>query len=453
MIQVTLALPGGREVVAGQITEQAGRGRAKPTPVFEYDARFIADPDAYSLSNDLPLGPGPHWPRDGRDMFAGFQDALPDSWAKRLLHEAHRRGFAARGEKVEPATDLELLLMVGDEHRQGALRFWRDGVAQRPDSVQTTPLELRSLAAAAERFTQGKETADEFRRLLAAGSTPGGYRPKTNVRDDAGHLLLAKFPLHTDPYDVSAWEEATMRMQKAAGIDVAGSRLMRLGRSRHAFITARFDREGPARLHYRSVAAIFGTQVGERIPYSRMAQLLRKEASDPRGLQRELFRRAAFNTLVRCTDDHMRNHGVIRRDRGWGLSPAFDVNPHRDYADATPLTEADDPADRDIRTLAAAHDAFSLSSADAAHIIRQCAAATDGWFHAGAAAGVEGEAIDFMARAFEHDNRVRAHRLSAVDSKTIDVSPGHQERKPAGAPRSTGGQFAGKAPPPPASHL
>ena len=33
-------------------------------------------------------------------------------------------------------------------------------------------------------------------------------------------------------------------------------------------------------------------------------------------------------------DDHLRNHGFLRRGGGWALSPAFDVNPEpRDHGD------------------------------------------------------------------------------------------------------------------------
>src|SRR5690606_26824438 len=41
----------------------------------------------------------------------------------------------------------------------------------------------------------------------------------------------------------------------------------------------------------------------------------------------ELFRRVAFSVAMHNTDDHLRNHGFIRSDAGWQLSPAFDINP------------------------------------------------------------------------------------------------------------------------------
>lgn len=34
-----------------------------------------------------------------------------------------------------------------------------------------------------------------------------------------------------------------------------------------------------------------------------------------------------FNILVSNTDDHLRNHGLLREEAGWRLAPAYDLNP------------------------------------------------------------------------------------------------------------------------------
>ncbi|MNV45026.1 hypothetical protein D3C71_1368100 [compost metagenome] len=36
----------------------------------------------------------------------------------------------------------------------------------------------------------------------------------------------------------------------------------------------------------------------------------------------------AFNVLVGNGDDHPRNHGFLRTDKGWRLSPAYDIAPY-----------------------------------------------------------------------------------------------------------------------------
>ena len=37
-----------------------------------------------------------------------------------------------------------------------------------------------------------------------------------------------------------------------------------------------------------------------------------------------------FNIIISNTDDHLRNHGFILTDKGWILSPAYDLNPSID---------------------------------------------------------------------------------------------------------------------------
>lgn len=44
----------------------------------------------------------------------------------------------------------------------------------------------------------------------------------------------------------------------------------------------------------------------------------------------ELWYRAMLGALVGNTDDHLRNHGFLRRGRGWVLAPCFDMNPTPD---------------------------------------------------------------------------------------------------------------------------
>ncbi|WP_447639994.1 MULTISPECIES: HipA domain-containing protein [Chitinophagaceae] len=44
----------------------------------------------------------------------------------------------------------------------------------------------------------------------------------------------------------------------------------------------------------------------------------------------ELWRRIIFNICISNTDGHLRNHGFLLGDKGWELSPAYDLNPSVD---------------------------------------------------------------------------------------------------------------------------
>ncbi|WP_457290097.1 type II toxin-antitoxin system HipA family toxin [Pedobacter sp. UYP24] len=41
----------------------------------------------------------------------------------------------------------------------------------------------------------------------------------------------------------------------------------------------------------------------------------------------QLWRRIVFNMAISNTDDHLRNHGFLLTEKGWRLSPAYDINP------------------------------------------------------------------------------------------------------------------------------
>jgi serine/threonine-protein kinase HipA len=69
---------------------------------------------------------------------------------------------------------------------------------------------------------------------------------------------------------------------------------------------------------------------GEPMGYPELSQLLRRYAQPNliKSQQAQLFKRMVFNILIDNTDDHEKNHALIRSDQGhYHLSPAFDVLP------------------------------------------------------------------------------------------------------------------------------
>ena len=85
----------------------------------------------------------------------------------------------------------------------------------------------------------------------------------------------------------------------------------------------------PARLHAVS-AHVALRAAGEELGYPQLAQLLRRvaPAGEIRSQQEQLFRRMVFNILIDNTDDHEKNHALLRQADGhYLLSPAFDVVP------------------------------------------------------------------------------------------------------------------------------
>jgi len=66
----------------------------------------------------------------------------------------------------------------------------------------------------------------------------------------------------------------------------------------------------------------------DRWSYRAISERIRRYSEKPSADLHQLFRRIAFNILVRNTDDHPRNHGfLVAAGGGLVLSPLFDVEP------------------------------------------------------------------------------------------------------------------------------
>lgn len=428
---VFVEVPDGRTVHAGWIHYEPNAGQYKPSINFEYAGDFLADPGAYPLSPDLPLHSGFIPAPMSRDVFMAFADVQPDMWGRRLMHADFRRLAREEGRRWAPPSELDMLLHVPDQTRQGALRFRETaagpflGVSR---ASLPTLVDLDKLVAAADQFESGRYDADDdaIRMLIQVGTTQGGARPKATVVDSSGQLAIAKLPHPDDRWDVLAWEAVALEMAVTAGIRAPRFELRQLSERRSVLVTERFDRTGDGhRVGYLSAKALVLADYGTPVDYTILATHLGESSSRPAADTEELFRRVALTLLVNNVDDHMKNHGVTRDQSGWRLSPVFDVNPFPvdTPVDSTPVAPNDDPYDRDIRLLLDAADQFRLSPDRGAEIVQEITAAADDWAVVAKGYGVDADCVDFFATAFENPNRDRAATMTApTPARTIDLS-------------------------------
>jgi serine/threonine-protein kinase HipA len=61
--------------------------------------------------------------------------------------------------------------------------------------------------------------------------------------------------------------------------------------------------------------------------YGDLAEAVRQVSADPQEDVDRLYRQMAFNAAFGNTDDHLKNFWMIHDDRGYRLSPAFDLVP------------------------------------------------------------------------------------------------------------------------------
>ena len=399
------------EQQAGTCTIDIRPGFQQSSMTFTYLDDWLADPRAFAISPDLPLQRGPHTPASHRTTFRAFDDAAPDQWGRALVDAELRRQAKANGRRSNAPTEIDRLLAVDDQTRQGALRFRQDGTFLAAASPSAGVQELPMLAEAAQRFIDTGVVDEAVRRLVGVGSSPGGAQPKAWVREDDGSLHLAKFPRTNDVRDVSAWELTAIRLQRKAGIRVQPSRIIPLGPGSSIFVTRRFDREADHRIPYMSFRSAFALEPLEHPDYATLATRVAAISASPSEDAAELFSRAAFGAMANNIDDHMRNHGLLHSGNGWRLAPSFDVNPERFGHSDTPLTPEDDPAQKDIRLLVEQCGTFRLTAPEAIERIRQVAQAIAGWRIEAVGAGVEPDALDAMATAFEGESMRHAQAM------------------------------------------
>ena len=178
---------GERNILAGRLYPHLRRGSESAS--FIYGDKYLASPGAYQLDPALPLVTGTLQTPVGRALFGAFADSLPDRWGRTLIQRAERARARAAATAPRSMSEIDLLLGVRDDLRQGALRF-RSGdqesflAAEGSGIPVLTDLPaLLDIAARAERDTADYE---DLKRLLQAGSSLGGARPKAHVLDSDG---------------------------------------------------------------------------------------------------------------------------------------------------------------------------------------------------------------------------------------------------------------------------
>lgn len=382
----------------------------KESATFEYDSAWLENPARFSLEPALNLGPGPfHTPADA-PMFGAIGDSAPDRWGRMLMRRMERR--SAEREKQAPRTlqEIDYLLMVDDEARQGALRFaaHEGGHFLREEGAKRIPpmLELPRLLSAAEHVVEEKDTDEDLRLLFAPGSSLGGARPKASVRDKDGHLAIAKFPRRDDEYNVVVWEAVAFTLAQKAGITVPSVRVEKVGKQL-VLLLRRFDREGANRIPFLSAMSMLGARDNETRSYLEIVDALRQHGSAPKADMEALWRRLVFNILISNTDDHLRNHGFLYEgQQGWRLSPAYDMNPVptdiKPRVLSTAINEDDNTASLALAMEVSGY--FELDAGKAGEIAAQVGKTVSKWRDEAARHGLTKHEIDRMASAFEHED-------------------------------------------------
>ena len=364
--------------------------KGKESFSFEYADAWLRSGFSQMIDPDLQLYSGAYYPRDDKPNFGVFLDSCPDRWG-RVLMQRREAAIAKQEDRArKKLLESDFLLGVYDEHRMGALRFKLDNTDSflNDNKQKAAPpwTLLRELEHASLKFEEDNTDDPEYLKwvamLIAPGSSLGGARPKASVIDAHNNLWIAKFPSRNDDKDIACWEMVTNQLAISAGLNVAEGKLLQFNNKFHTYLTKRFDRTAAGeRIHFASAMTLLGHTDGEDASGASYLELMefisRHGASVEKDLE-ELWRRIVFSICVKNTDDHLRNHGFLLTEKGWLLSPAYDINPN-EYGKGLCLniTDTDNSLDLDLAMTIAGY--FRLSDGKASQIIQDVSAVIKDW--------------------------------------------------------------------------
>jgi serine/threonine-protein kinase HipA len=416
----------GAPVLVGSLRASFMGGRTLAGSSFEYAPSYIASSDRYALSPDLPLVAGRQYSGGDSTLFGAFADVTPDDWGIGLIdaeYALQRNDATARS-----IGEFDHLVQQNDLTRMGALRFTTPGAIPAADNEWLTAAkhtapnthDIRRIAEAAARFEEYEATDEDIEILGFAGSSLGGARPKATIRKDDGSLWMLKLPSNRDRRsDLEAWEATALDMADQAGLRVPAHRLIRLAEHESSLLIERFDRVQGSQQRVGFISAMTAMQLGlqnHQATYADFADTIDHLApASSKNDLRELFGRVALTVLVGNVDDHWKNHGFIREQSGWRMSPLYDVNPTRagSRVRSRQISDRDDASNRDIRLLIEDHDVYQLSAGDAAEELSGVIKAVSSWRETAARNGIRPGEIESMASAFDETQLEHAAEFAA----------------------------------------
>lgn len=394
-------------------TLSATPAKGKEIFSFEYTKEWLQSEFTYMLDPDLQLYSGRYFPKEEKMNFGAFLDSCPDRWGRVLMDR--REAALARKEKRSEKKLLEsdYLLGVFDGHRMGGLRFklYPEENFLNDDRDMTAPpfTSLRELEHASLKFEEDKTNDKDYLKwidlLIAPGSSLGGARPKASVSDPKGHLWIAKFPSVRDEKNVGAWEMVVNKLALNAGVYVAVGDVKQFNNKYHTYLTKRFDRNKKGeRIHFASAMTLLGYVDGAGhdtgVSYLEIAEFLMKNGADVNTDLAELWRRVVFHICVKNTDDHLRNHGFILSEKGWRLSPAYDINPN-EFGNGLSLNISETDNALDLELALSVAEYFRLEKQKSQAIINQVKKSVRDWRIIAKEIGISKAEQDRMSNAFE----------------------------------------------------
>ncbi|MGO4134019.1 type II toxin-antitoxin system HipA family toxin [Rhizobium brockwellii] len=356
---------------------------------FEYSAEFLAAPlpvSPFNLKENAGLIAAPRDPFDG--LHGLFNDSLPDGWGRLLLD----RRLQKAGIDYHLLTPLDRLSAVG-KTGMGALSY----IPELADDERkpATDIDWDWFVEQVDLVQAEMDIAD-IDTLQGAQGGSAGARPKIMIGFNKAQNTFAldygqdmepgfdrwmvKARGVGDPIDIGAEEQAYALMARAAGLEMAETRIFDTSKGSRLFATKRFDRTPAGRLHMHTASGILNASHRQAsLNYGQLHKLTLMMTRDSSEVLR-MFRRMVFNVYARNRDDHAKNHAfLMNADGRWILSPAYDLTFSSGPGGEHSVDIAGEGRNPDMKHLLTVSKQASISDQDARDVIDQVRTAIEGW--------------------------------------------------------------------------
>lgn len=402
---IYIQIPGTLETVTAALLRVQTLPDGTQIGRFRYGDRYLQRQEAVALDPfQLPLAKKVFEFTQLKGIPGAVRDAGPDAWGRRVIEHKLERS----------AADLQEIdyLLHGPQDGAGYLSFGLKAEPPAPKRQYNRTHQLAELIAATQAIEDGRPVAAHLLEHLDPGTSMGGARPKATI-EDAQCLWLGKFPAKDDRCNLQRIEFATLDLARRCGLNVTQARLHTVGDA-DVLMLQRFDRDYTDKgyLRFGLVSGLTVLDCGdshldrERWSYPLLADNLRRWSDKPEADCAELFKRMVFNAAVTNNDDHPRNHAMLRRQKGWRLSPAYDLVPapvvsleRRDLA----LTVGNYGRTASIYNLLSQAGRFGLPAEEARAEIDRLVDVVRHWRDTFFACGVSAKDIDYIAPAMLPD--------------------------------------------------
>ncbi|MCK5816386.1 MAG: HipA domain-containing protein [Candidatus Marinimicrobia bacterium] len=375
---------------------------------FTYNESWLKSDHVQVIDPDLKLFTGSQYLSHDKPNFGLFLDSSPDRWGKMLMDRREAINARTEGRKQKRLLESDYLLGVNDYTRMGALRFKLNEESNYIASTKGFKIppiaNIRELEQASLKLEEEDNDANKWlSMLIAPGSSLGGARPKANIVDLEGNLWIAKFPSKNDKINSGAWEFIVNQMAIEMGLNTATGKAEKFSGHQYTYLTKRFDRIKNDRIHFASAMTLLGYKDGhdhkDGGSYLELVELIENYGSNPNEDIKELWKRIVFSVAISNTDDHLRNHGFILTQKGWKLSPAYDINPNPDGMGLSlNINEDDNSLDYDLCMSVIGY--FRLKENEALDFIKKTKKVISQWKKRGKKMNISNPELALIENAF-----------------------------------------------------